>query len=263
MLSALRRAWPEYLAEGAGLGVIMLVAATIVATVEIPLLPVFAAWDALGRRTIEGLAIAATDVVLVYSYWGRRSGAHFNPAVTLVFLALRRVRAWDATFYVVAQIAGGLAGLMLVALLLGAVIGMPPVSWVVTRPGRAGSGTAFLGEFMSAFLLMTLVLAIGGLPRFARLTGLAAGLFVFVCVVFESPISGFSVNPARSLASAVPSGLWTAFWIYLIAPPCGMLLAALINKSAGLPRMACAKLQHDAKVRCIHCGFEPSSTTTA
>lgn len=258
MITALRRHWPEYLAEAAGLGAIMLVSAAIVAAVEAPLVPAFGALPPLGRRAVEGAAIAGTVVALIHSRLGRQSGAHFNPAVTLVFLLLGRVRPWDAAFYIVAQAAGGLAGLLLAAVLLGHAVVLPPVMWIVTVPGQAGAGTAFLAEFMSAFLLMSVVLTLGGLPRFAWLTGLAAGSLVFIYIVFESPISGFSLNPARSLASALPSGLWTAFWIYLLAPPLGMALAALVNRQAGLPSMQCAKLQHDPGVRCIHCGFEPA-----
>jgi aquaporin Z len=263
MVSALRRHWPEYLAEAAGLGAIMLVSAAVVAAAEAPLVPGLGALPPLGRRAIEGAAIAGTLVVLVYSRWGRQSGAHFNPAVTLVFLLLGRVRGWDAAFYIVAQVAGGLAGLMLAGLFLGEAVGLPPVMWIVTVPGPAGAGTAFLAEFMSAFLLMSVVLTVGGLKRFAGLTGLAAGFIVFICILFESPISGFSLNPARSLASALPSGLWTAFWIYLLAPPLGMAFAALVNRGAGLPSMPCAKLQHDPGVRCIHCGFEPAQPRDA
>jgi aquaporin Z len=257
MIAALRHHWPEYLAEAGGLGAVMLVSSLIVAAAEVPLIPTLGALAPLGRCSVEAMVIAGTVVAMIYSPWGRQSGAHFNPAVTLVFLLLGRVRPWDAAFYVLAQIGGGLLGLVLASLLLGQVVGLPPVMWITTVPGPAGSGPAFLAEFMSAFLLMSVVLTFGGLPRFAAFTGLAAGCLVFIYIVFESPISGFSLNPARSLASALPSGVWTAFWIYLFAPPLGMLFAALVNQEAQLPSLSCAKLQHDRSVRCIHCGFEP------
>jgi aquaporin Z len=141
--------------------------------------------------------------------------------------------------------------------LLGEVVERPPIRWIVTVPGQAGTGHAFAAELVCAFLLMSVVLVLGGVPRLARLTGIAAGLLIFNYILFESPISGFSLNPARSFASALPAGVWMAFWIYLIAPPVGMLLAALVNVRTHLPRMACAKLIHDDSVRCIHCGFVP------
>jgi aquaporin Z len=254
---ALRRNWPEYLIEAFGLGSIMLVSVTAVTVLEVPLVPALGMLDPLARRALAGLAIAGTVVTLVYSRWGRRSGAHFNPAVTLTFLLLGKVRPRDAVFYTAAQVAGGLAGLQIARLLLGEVITRPPVRWIVTVPGRAGTGGAFAAELLCAFLLMSVVLALGGVPRLAKLTGLAAGSLIFCYILFEAPISGFSLNPARSFASALPSGVWMAFWIYVLAPPLGMLLAALVNRRARLPRMPCAKLIHDDGVRCIHCGFEP------
>ncbi|MBD0274204.1 MAG: aquaporin, partial [Acetobacteraceae bacterium] len=221
--AALRGHWPEYLAEAGGLGAIMLVAAAVTAAVEVPLLPVFEGLPPPTRRAVEGAAIAGTAVAAIYSRWGRQSGAHFNPAVTLTFLTLGRVRPWDAVFYAAAQALGGLAGLLLAALLLGEAVRQPPTAWIVTVPGEAGVTAAFLAELLCAFLLMGLVLALGGLPRAMRFTGLAAGALLFCFIAFEAPVSGFGLNPARSFASALPSGVWTAFWIYLLAPPLGML----------------------------------------
>lgn len=258
-VAALRGHWPEYLAEAAGLGAIMLVSGTVTAVVEVPLLPAFADLPPLARRMVEGLAIAGTAVAAIYSRWGRRSGAHFNPAVTLTFLAIGKVRPWDAAFYAAAQVLGGLAGLLAAAVLLGDAVRLPPTAWIVTVPGETGIAAAFLAEALCALLLMSVVLALGGLPRAMRFTGLAAGALIFLYVVLESPISGFGLNPARSFASALPSGVWTAFWIYVLAPPLGMLAAAALSRS--LPRrrrMPCAKLIHDTATRCIHCGFQPA-----
>ncbi|MBD0273730.1 MAG: aquaporin [Acetobacteraceae bacterium] len=258
--AALRGHWPEYLAEAAGLGAIMLVSAAVTATVEVPLLPVPEGLPPLARRTVEGAAIAGTAVAAIHSRWGRRSGAHFNPAVTLTFLALGKVRPWDAAFYAVAQVLGGLAGLLTAALLLGDAVRQPPTAWIVTVPGGAGVAAAFLAELLCAFLLMSLVLALGGSPRAMRFTGVAAGALIFLYIVFEAPISGFGLNPARSLASALPAGVWTAFWIYLLAPPLGMLAAAALSRALPLWRpMPCAKLIHDTATRCIHCGFRPAA----
>ena len=74
-------------------------------------------------------------------------------------------------------------------------------------------------------------------------------------IAFEAPLSGMSLNPARSVASAVPSGLWHGIWIYLIAAPLGMLLAAELHLRLGR-RTPCAKLHHFTQRRCIfHCDF--------
>jgi len=254
---ALRRHWPEYLIEAFGLAAIMFVSVIAVAALEVPLVPPLGGLDPLARRAVAGFCIAGTVVALVYSRWGRQSGAHFNPSVTLTFLLLGRVRPWDAAFYIASQVAGGLAGIHLAHWLLGEVVARPPVRWIVTVPGAAGAGSAFAAELICAFLLMSVVLVLGGVPRLARLTGLAAGALIFSYILFEAPISGFSLNPARSFASALPAGVWIAFWIYLLAPPLGMLAAALLNRQARLPCMSCATLIHDDGVRCIHCGFVP------
>jgi aquaporin Z len=258
-VAALRGHWPEYLAEAAGLGAIMFVAGAVTAVVGVPLLPVFEGLPPLARRMVEGAAVAGTVVGAIYSRWGRLSGAHFNPAVTLAFLALGKVRPWDAAFYAVAQTLGGLAGLLLAALLLGAAVRQPPTAWIVTVPGQDGVAAAFLAELVCAFLLMSVMLALGGLPRAIRFTGLAAGALIFLFAAFEAPVSGFSLNPARSLASALPSGVWTAFWIYLLAPPLGMLAAPLAGRLLRQRPMPCAKLVPDKRLRCIHCGFRPAA----
>jgi aquaporin Z len=74
----------------------------------------------------------------------------------------------------------------------------------------------------------------------------------------ESPLSGMSMNPARTLASALPAGAFEHLWIYLVAPPLGMLAAVQLFLVLGHRAVACAKLQHDLRVRCIFCGHEPS-----
>ncbi len=254
-VEALRAHWPEYLIEAGGVATILFV--SVLASV-FALSPAVAALGPFGQRVFAGLCIAGTVVLLIYSRLGRQSGAHFNPAVTLTFLRLGRMRRWDAAFYIAAQVAGGMAGIHLARSLLGEVVARPPIRWIVTVPGKEGVGSAFAAELFCAFLLMSVLLLLGGVPRLAKLTGVAAGVLIFTYIVFESPISGFSLNPARSFASALPAHVWMAFWIYLAAPPLGMLFAALLNVRARLPRMACAKLIHDDTVRCIHCGFKPT-----
>jgi aquaporin Z len=95
--------------------------------------------------------------------------------------------------------------------------------------------------------------------RFDQLTGVAAGCLIFLYVLYESPYSGFGMNPARSFASALPSGAWTAFWIYLVAPPLGMLTAVFVhNYLLGMPNeFTQPKLNPNHMTRCIHCGYEP------
>ena len=102
---------------------------------------------------------------------------------------------------------------------------------------------------------MSTVLATNASARLMRWTGLCAGALVAIYIAFEAPLSGMSLNPARSVASAVPSGLWHGIWIYLTAPPIGMLLAGELHIRRGR-RTPCAKLHHDTHHGCIfHCDF--------
>lgn len=207
------------------------------------------------RRPLMGVAMGLTAVTLIYSPWGRRSGAHFNPAVTLTFYRLGKVARGDAFFYMAAQCVGGTAGLGLAAWAAGAALASPSVNYVVTVPGAAGAAAAFLAEAAISFGLMTVVLHASNAPRLAPFTGLFAGALVALYISVEAPLSGMSMNPARTLASAVPSAVWTAFWVYATAPALGMLLAAELHHRRGR-RVACAKLHHDHVHRCIfRCGY--------
>jgi glycerol uptake facilitator-like aquaporin len=107
---ALRGHWPEYLMEAAGLGLFMLSACAFTVLLYHPVSPVERAVESqVMRRVLMGLAMALTAVAIIYSPWGRRSGAHLNPAVTLTFWRLGKVAGWDAAFYIIAQFVGGLA----------------------------------------------------------------------------------------------------------------------------------------------------------
>ena len=250
-VAALRDHWPEYLMEAWGLGMLMLVAAAAGA-----LLPtsVPRAW----QRVAVGAAVAVTGALLVYSRWGRQSGAHFNPAMTFVFLMLGKVRPWDAVFYTLFQTAGAAAGLLVAALCFGDALCQPPVEWLATYPTGMRAALPFIAEFLASFVVMSLILSMGGAVRIARYTGLAGAAVSLVFSLFEVQATSFSLNPAHSLVSAVPSGHWDGVWIYLLAPPAGMLLAAFVNRRVvPLPPMLCAKLMHDGSTRCIHCGFRP------
>jgi aquaporin Z len=198
-----------------------------------------------------GLAMGATAILLIYSPWGQRSGAHMNPAFTLTFLRLGRVKPWDAALYVAAQFLGGLAGVLLAGAMLGSVLAHPMVHYVVTAPGPSLT-LAFLAEVGMTFVLMTMVLNVTA-SAYARLTGLFAGALVCGYITLEAPVSGMSLNPARTLASALPAMDFGALWLYFVAPPLGMLAAAEIHAWLKRPR-GCAKYHHENRQRCIFCG---------
>ena len=212
--------------------------------------------DPFVRRVIMGLAMGGTAVALIYSAWGQQSGAHFNPAVTLTFTRLGKIAPGDAVAYVGAQFAGAVLGVFAAALMVRAMLAHADVHYAVTRPGTKGVLVAFVAETVISALLMTVVLTVSNHTRLARYTGLFTGLLVATFITFEAPLSGMSMNPARTAGSGFWAHDWTAWWIYFTAPLLGMLLAAEIYvRRNGVSGIFCAKLHHQNGKRCIFCQY--------
>jgi aquaporin Z len=248
--------WPEYLIEGCLLGAFMISASSFTTLLEHPASPlVHALPDPFIRRMLIGVAMGATAIALIFSPWGKRSGAHMNPAVTLTFLRLGKVRPIDALFYIVAQFAGAIAGLALFGVFAREFLAHPSVRYVATLPGPGGVWIAFAAEFLIAFILMTTVLVVSNTPHLARWTGIFAGCLVATYITFEAPHSGMSMNPARTFGSALTGSLWNGLWVYFTAPVLAMQLAAAIYRFTGRA-IYCAKLHHHNGARCIfRCAF--------
>lgn len=247
----------EYLAEAWALGLFMMSACGFGVLFFHPASPVVAAVPGgLARRGLMGLAMGLTAMLNIYSPWGRRSGAHMNPATTLAFLRLGKVSPADAAGYVAAQFAGGLGGVLLAAVLLRHWIADPAVNYVVTTPGRWGAGPALLAEFAITLVLMSTVLWFVARPRLAPFTGAAAASLVALYITVEAPVSGMSMNPARTLASALPALHWEGLWLYFLAPPAGMLAAAELRRRLAPDASHCAKYHHDATYRCLFCEYQ-------
>ena len=257
LAQALTNHWPEYLIEAWCLGTFMVSACFFAVVLFYPGRPMTAALSPGIRNLLMGVAMGSTAVAIICSPWGKRSGAHFNPAVTLTFLRLGKIERVDALFYVVAHFIGGVMGVLLSWLILGDLLADSAVNFVVTVPGRYGASVAFVAEIVVAFVQMSMILFTSNSVRFARLTPFFAGSLVATYITFESPLSGMSMNPARSFASASIANVWTGWWIYLIAPVVAMLLAAeVFVRTRGLKAVLCAKLNHFGQARCIfRCGF--------
>lgn len=209
------------------------------------------------RRLIIGIAMGLTAIALIYSPWGKQSGAHLNPVVTLTFFRLGKVKRVDTLCYILAQFVGGCLGVLLAAKILGVAITHPQINYIITIPGRAGIGIAFLAELLMSFGMMMMILVVSNTAKLARFTGLFAGLIIATYITLEAPLSGMSMNPARTLASAIPAHTWTAIWIYFTAPLLGMLSASEIYiRWKGRKSVRCAKLHHHNNTRCIfRCGY--------
>jgi aquaporin Z len=261
MTNALKHHWPEYLMEGTCLGLFMISAFTFGTILEYPASPVHQAIpQPLLRRLLMGLAMGLTAISIIYSPWGKQSGAHINPSTTFTFFRLGKVAKWDAIFYIVSQFAGSVAGAVLAATVLSRWVSHRSINYVTTRPGMAGISAAFFGEVAITFILMSVILRVSNHARLHKLTGLCAGALVATYITIEAPISGMSMNPARTFASAVPAHHWHALWIYFAAPLVGMLSAAEVYvRTRGARSVACAKFHHENSKRCIFCG-KPRTT---
>ena len=252
-LQTARAHWPLYLMEAALLGAFMISACCFGLLMEHPASPL-RQWvqPTIARRLLMGLAMGGTAVSLIYSRWGRRSGAHMNPAVTLAFLRLGRIHPVDALFYIAAQFVGGALGVALMALLTRLPLMHPSVNFVATLPGPHGTVVAWVAEFAIAFVMLTTVMNVNKFPRLAPFTGLFAGALVTTYITFEAPLSGMSLNPARTFASAVNAKLFTFLWIYFTAPVLGMLAAVEVNRLLSrAPAKLCGKFSHSRTVACI------------
>ena len=256
--------WPEYLMEAGGLGLFMISACVFTTMLEHPGSPIRQRLgSAFLRRMIIGVGMGLTAIGLIYSPWGKQSGAHLNPSVTITFFRLGKLARGDALFYVLAQFAGATAGVFASSFLLNRWISHPAVNYAVTVPGAAGTAIAFGAELLISFLLMTVILFMSNSNTLPAFTGFIAGILVATYIILESPLSGMSMDPARTLGSAVLSHTWKAWWIYFTAPPIGMLAAGeLYLRLRGSRGILCAKLHHQNNKRCIfHCGFRERSAS--
>lgn len=249
--------WREYLMEVAGLGLFMVSAASMTSLLEHPASPARALLpDPTMRRAAMGVAMGLTAAALIYSPWGRRSGAHNNPAVTLTFFRLGKISGRDALGYVAAQFIGGAVGIAIASLALRPWIGHPAVNYVATVPGPSGSAAAFAAEVLISFLMMLAVLTTSN-TRVARYTGVVAAVLIACFITVEAPVSGMSMNPARTLGPDLVGDIFHGVWIYFLAPPLGMLAAAeLVGRTRHRPSIRCAKLYHDSGHCIFGCGAQ-------
>ena len=202
-------------------------------------------------RLLMGLAMGTTAVLIIHSPMGKRSGAHFNPSITLTYLRLGKIGRWDAAGYVAGQFAGAVFGVGVSSLAIGKQLAQPPVQYAITVPGKYGTAAAFGAEFFMAALLMGVVLWTSNRPSFAQYTSYLVGVLIMFYILLFAPVSGFSINPARTVGSAVFAHIWTALWLYFLAPLLGMFAAAeFYVQRYGIERVLCAKLHHAPSYLC-------------
>lgn len=186
-----------------------------------------------------GIALAFAFVVIAMVYaLGHLSGAHINPAVTLAFWSVRRFPSRDVLPYIGAQCSGALAASLVLRLALG------PVGEMGATLPRIAVPSVFIIEWLLSFALMFVIMAVATDDRVADgFAALAVGLTVGFCALMGGPVTGASMNPARSFGPALAGSLWQAHWIYWLAPITGMIAAARVYeflRPARAPRLPAA-----------------------
>jgi len=177
-----------------------------------------------GALGTVGIAFVFGLIIMVMVYaTGHLSGAHINPAVTVAFTLTRHFPAREAAAYVVAQLAGATAG----ALTLLAVWTDKPASLGATTPS-VGAGSALVYELILTAFLMFVIIAVATDTRaVGAAAAIAIGGTVGLDALFGGPVTGASMNPARSFGPALASGEWQDFWVYVAGPVVGAALGAL------------------------------------
>ncbi len=227
--------WKLYLIEAWALGMFMMATCLFAILFEHPDFYIRQHMpDAMGRRVIMGIAIGITAVLLIYSPWGKRSGAHMNPAFTIANWQMDRITTFDAGFYIIAQFTGGFLGVWVFKVLLPSYMANPSIAYVVTIPGMVPGSEwiALILEFLISFILLFTVLHLSNYERLSRFTGYFVGILLFFYITFEAPYSGMSINPARTVASSWHAGNWTSVWIYFTGPVSGMLCAGMLFRKS-------------------------------
>ncbi len=170
-----------------------------------------------------GVAISFGLVIMIMIYAvGHISGAHFNPAVTLAFAVSRHFPPARVLAYWAAQLAGALGA----ALVLRGSLG--DVAHVGATLPAGSNGQAFLWEAVLSFFLMFVIMAVATDARaVGEAAAIAIGGTVGLDAMFGGPITGASMNPARSLGPAIAAGDFTSIWVYLAAPIAGAAVAAI------------------------------------
>ena len=180
------------------------------------------------RLLIMAAAMGTTALVIFLSPLTSPSGAFINPSVTIMRWRLGQLSLEKLIWYSTFQTFGGLIAVYLMKYLMGVILTAPPVNYVVTIPGKNISDLqAALMETFTAFLMIAMVLFLSD-TKFTKAVPYLSALLVGIYVYIAGPVSGFGMNPARTIASAVPANIYTSFWIYMFCPTIGMLAAGEI-----------------------------------
>jgi MIP family channel proteins len=182
-------------------------------------------YDSLAVALAFGLALAAVVAAV-----GHVSGAHVNPAVTLGMAATKKFPWQYVPHYVVAQLVGAVLGALATWITFGGAGARDEAKLAATYPAQGvGDLQAFVVEILITFILVFVVMAVATDQRApATIAPIAVGFALAVGVFIAGPVTGGSLNPARSLGPMIVAGDLTSFWLYILGPILGGVLAALL-----------------------------------
>jgi MIP family channel proteins len=199
--------------------------------------------DGVGLPGIAAIAFAHGLTIMVFAFaYGRVSGGHMNPAVTVGVLAAGAMRVGEAAGYIVSQLIGGIAGALLLRAVLGGAatgLGTPHLAHGLTLGATTLTITPAAGftiEATLAFFLVTVVLSTAVAGRAGNLAPLAIGMTLTLNIIMGGALTGAPFNPARALGPMVATGNFVDAWLYMIAPLVGAIVAAGVH--AGLASIA-------------------------
>lgn len=194
----------------------------------------------LGMGNLATVALAHGLVIMVFAYaYGHISGTHINPAITIALLVAGKFDAIKAAYYIVAQLLGAIvAGFLLVAVVGGIAVpegvnGNTVLVLGVTAPNAElgiTAGLALLLETIATFFLANTVFNTAVSGKGGNLSGFAIGMTVTFGIMFLGPLTGASMNPARTLGPAIAAGQYNAVWVYIVGPIVGAALAGLLYR---------------------------------
>ena len=199
--------------------------------------------DGVGLPGIAAIALAHGLTIMAFAFaYGSVSGGHFNPSVTVGVLAAGAMGVGEAIGYIVSQLIGGVAGALLLRIVLGGAatgLGMPALAHNLALGATSLTITpeaGFMIEAALAFFLVTVVLSTAVAGRAGNLAPLAIGMTVTLNILMGGALTGAPFNPARALGPMVATGNFGDAWLYLTAPIVGAIVAAIVH--TGLVRLA-------------------------
>ena len=237
--------WRAYLAEFLGTAILVFLGLGAVIFDFGPGSPVAALMpDPFLRRLLTGFLFGSVGALVALSPLGRESGAHLDPVLSWAFWLAGSLQLRDAVLYTLAQALGAILGALPLPIVWGGF--GAAVRYGATLPGAWGSVVAILGEAAATFALVGGILAFVGRARLRPYTPALIPPLVALLVAFEAPLSGTSMNPARTLGPALVSNSLGYLWVYLVGPAAGALIAAIVvARPSGVHVAKIAHHEHD------------------